>query len=139
MTRQKYNWQTSKRVKSPQFIKNRAIVRNRDQGCWIRCLTLHGRIVQGRDVYYFIPLAYGGTDDLWNLWLLCGPCHDLKISYESKDRFGFPHERDCPPADSFPETGLGRHYQGTATSIPQPNELRELSNRYSQACQPSCV
>ncbi|WP_444668469.1 HNH endonuclease [Cereibacter changlensis] len=89
----KSNWSSSKRVKTKEFIRNREIVRSRDKVC-IRCFVLHGLYVPGKEVDHWQPQAFGGTDELDNLWMLCSSCHSAKTNYENADRVGFPSQTD---------------------------------------------
>lgn len=82
-------WGSSKRITTPEFIRTRKLVRQRDPVC-VRCYTLHGIITPGQACDHWLATAYGGTDDPYNAWMLCNPCHTEKTNYESKDRVGFP-------------------------------------------------
>ena len=82
------------RKTSKEFHKNREIVRLRDHGQCIRCLTLEDRFVLGRDVDHFIPHVKGGSDHIMNLWLLCEQCHRQKTQREANGHSGFPLRYD---------------------------------------------
>lgn len=89
VSKRESGWHRSKRVTTTKFIKNREIVRRRDQGCCIRCLVMDGLTVPGKEVDHFIPEARGGTDELSNLILLCRECHQEKTQRESNGLSGF--------------------------------------------------
>lgn len=88
-SKRKSNWSSSRRKTTALYLRNRDIVRRRDDGCCIRCLTLENRIVGGRECDHFIPESKGGSDELSNLWYLCIACHRLKTQRESNGMSGF--------------------------------------------------
>ena len=77
------------RQHSKEFSRNRIRVRQRDQGCCIRCFTIENRIVPGQDVDHFIPVSKGGSDTMLNIWLLCRDCHSEKTAREANGLSGF--------------------------------------------------
>lgn len=89
MTKRKSNWHKSKRVTTAEFVRNRDVVRSRDEGCCVRCLYLFGLIVPGKCCDHYTAQAQGGDDKLSNLWLLCEDCHDDKTQRESNSLSGF--------------------------------------------------
>ncbi|WP_112312266.1 HNH endonuclease [Pseudogemmobacter bohemicus] len=82
-------WASSNRISSAEYKRNRDHARNRDQGCCVRCLIIDGLIVPARDCDHWISQAQGGSDNLDNLWMLCGACHDDKTAQEAAGRSGF--------------------------------------------------
>lgn len=96
----KSNWQNKGAYSSPEYIKARAHVRIRDEGCCIRCRVLYGLITPGRECDHWIGVAREGTHELTNLWMLCKPCHRNKTQFELVDgRSGFQAQVD-------PKTGF---------------------------------
>lgn len=73
--------------------RSREIVRHRDKGVCVRCLTLWGRVVPASEADHLIGRAQGGTHDPLNMWLLCGQrghsntCHGQKTDREKGKRF----------------------------------------------------
>ena len=83
------NTSWSNRQHSKEFSRNRILVRKRDMGCCVRCLTLEARVVPGMDVDHFIPVSKNGSDGMENLWLLCRDCHSEKTAREANGLSGF--------------------------------------------------
>lgn len=74
---------------SPEYKRNRAIVRNRDEGFCVRCRVLLSILTPAKDCDHYTAQAHGGTHSLDNLWMLCKRCHTDKTVRESKGGSGF--------------------------------------------------
>ncbi len=69
-------------------IRKRIVAR--DKGLCQECLR-HGRVTIGREVDHIVPKAEAArrgwtqaqTDDVANLQLLCGPCHQAKTARDN--------------------------------------------------------
>ena len=64
-------------------IAKRAVMKR--DGQWCACCKLARvketyRETDNLELDHVLALALGGTDDLNNLWLLCGECHDIKTA-----------------------------------------------------------
>ena len=74
---------------SKTFIRNRPIVVARDKGlCQMPVERVGGLEPCGKlgaEVDHIMPLAAGGTDDLYNLRYLCESCHKAKTSRDNYD------------------------------------------------------
>ncbi len=75
------------------WVKLREKVIERDSGLCVACLR-DGLIVIGTDVDHITPKAKGGTDDIANLQLLCGPHHREKTAREASERSKRPKRPD---------------------------------------------
>lgn len=67
--------------------KLRALALQRDKGLCQACLAAH-RVTIATECDHITPKHKGGTDDLGNLQMLCGPCHSEKTQREAAEARG---------------------------------------------------
>lgn len=93
---------TVQRKRGSAGVKDRASIRQRDQGLCQECLR-EGWPRPGHVVDHIVPLWMGGSDHDSNKELLCDPCHDAKTAREAGERARGSDTFECasaPPAPS---------------------------------------
>lgn len=92
-------------IHSVKYQRNRDRVRRMSMGLCERCYHLYGRVTPAKECDHLIARSHGGTNDIDNLWMLCGSrndpgtCHFEKSGREKSKRFDVTkpfHERINP-------------------------------------------